>query len=223
MTIRVLLADDQHLVRAGFRRSSTPSPTSTWSARPADGARRSTLARRLRPDVVLMDIRMPGWTASRPPGRLTAGPATTRVLVLTTFDLDEYVYDALRAGASGFLLKDAPPEDLVRGDPGRRRRRGAARPGGHPPADRGVLAHPGDPAASAGVRHAHRPGARGAPAAGPRTVQRRDRRRLYVSEATVKTHVARLLTNSACAIACRPWYTPTSGASSARCPTVDAK
>ena len=116
------------------------------------------------------------------------------MLMLTTFDLDEYVYDALRAGASGFLLKDVPPEQLVAGDPRRRRRRRAARAVGHPPADRGVLAG----AAGRGARlprwRPHRARARGAAPDRPGPVQRRDRRRARSSASPrSKTHVARML------------------------------
>jgi DNA-binding NarL/FixJ family response regulator len=114
--IRVLLADDQALVRTGFRLILSAEPGLEVVGEAADGRRVIELARRTRPDVVLMDIRMPildGIEATR----VLAGPASpdpVKVLILTTFDLDEYVVDALRAGASGFLLKDTPPEDLVR-------------------------------------------------------------------------------------------------------------
>ena len=125
--IRVLVADDQALVRGGLRAScSMASPTSTVVGEAADGAEAVALAAHDRPDVVLMDIRMPeidGIEATRQIAAATA-PGSTRVLVLTTFDLDEYVYDALRAGASGFLLKDTPPAELLAGGP--RRGRGEA-------------------------------------------------------------------------------------------------
>ena len=135
--IRVLIADDQALVRAGLRmilRAS--SRTSRSSARPPTATRRSRMPARPQPDVVLMDIRMPGaGRASRRPAGSSRDRATTpRVLILTTFDLDEYVYEALQAGASGFLLKDIPPEQLVDAiRVGRRRRRSCWRrrsPGG---------------------------------------------------------------------------------------------
>jgi len=112
--IRVLLADDQAMVRAGFRLILSAEPDITVVGEAADGAEAVTAARRLRPDVTLMDVRMPrldGISATR---RLAAeDPPVTRVVVLTTFDVDSHVYDALRAGASGFLLKNAPPEELV--------------------------------------------------------------------------------------------------------------
>ena len=110
--IRVLLADDQGLVRAGFRMILRAEPDIEVVGEAGDGAEAVTRARETSPDVVLMDIRMPGVDGVEATRRIavTGGP---RVLVLTTFDLDEYVYEALRAGASGFLLKDVPEEQLV--------------------------------------------------------------------------------------------------------------
>ena len=111
--IRVLLADDQRLVRSGFRMILSAEPGIEVVGEAGDGVEAVALARELGPDVVLMDVRMPkvdGIEATRRLHRLDHPP---RVLVLTTFDLDEYVYDALRAGAGGFLLKDAPEEQLV--------------------------------------------------------------------------------------------------------------
>ena len=114
--IRVVLADDQGLVRAGFRMILRAEPEIEVAGEAADGAEAVALARELSPDVMLMDIRMPGLDGIEATRRIVAadreGPA---VLVLTTFDLDEYVYEALRAGASGFLLKDAPEDQLVAG------------------------------------------------------------------------------------------------------------
>jgi DNA-binding NarL/FixJ family response regulator len=115
MTTRVVVADDQALVRAGFRLLVDSAPDLEVVGEAADGAQAVELARRERPDVVLMDIRMPvldGLEATRQIGALDE-TAAVRILVLTTFDLDEYVYEALRAGASGFVLKDIPPADLL--------------------------------------------------------------------------------------------------------------
>jgi DNA-binding NarL/FixJ family response regulator len=114
VTIKLLLADDQELVRTGFRLILNAEPDMVVSGEAADGAQAVNEAARLRPDVVLMDVRMPGVDgieATRRLGRIA--PEPPRVIMLTTFDLDQYVYDALRAGASGFLLKDAPATQLV--------------------------------------------------------------------------------------------------------------
>jgi DNA-binding NarL/FixJ family response regulator len=114
MTIRVVLADDERLVRAGFRMILSAEPDITIVAEAGDGREAVQAVRQHPTDVVLMDIRMPivdGLEATR---RILDGPLVPpRVIVLTTFDLDEYVFEALRAGASGFLLKDAPEERLV--------------------------------------------------------------------------------------------------------------
>jgi DNA-binding NarL/FixJ family response regulator len=112
----VLLADDQGLVRAGFRALLDAEPDVEVVAEAADGAEAVELTRRERPDVVLMDVRMPRLDGLEATRRITSMPglAGTRVVVLTTFELDEYVFGALRAGASGFLLKDIDPPDLVR-------------------------------------------------------------------------------------------------------------
>jgi len=111
MTIRVAIADDQAMVRAGFRMIVESQPDMTLAGEAADGHDAIELVRRERPDVILMDVRMPrvdGIQATRE----VAGQ--TRVVILTTYELDEYVFDALAAGASAFLLKSAPPEDLIR-------------------------------------------------------------------------------------------------------------
>ncbi|MDK9495247.1 response regulator transcription factor [Streptomyces katrae] len=114
--IRVLLADDQLLVRAGFRALLDAQPDIEVAGEAADGAQAVRLARELRPHVVLMDIRMPlldGLAATR---AISADQdlADVRVVMLTTFELDEYVFEAIRAGASGFLVKDTEPEELLR-------------------------------------------------------------------------------------------------------------
>lgn len=111
--IRVLLADDQALIRAGFRMILRTEPDIEVVGEAADGENAVVLARELEPHVVLMDIRMPGLDGIEATRRVVIDETSPRVLVLTTFDLDEYVYGALRAGASGFLLKDAPEQQLV--------------------------------------------------------------------------------------------------------------
>lgn len=127
MTIRVIIVDDQAMVRAGFAALLAAQSDIDVVGEAPDGAQGVELSRRTHPDVVLMDVRMPemdGLEAARrlltPPGGggtaqapQAAGEHLPRVLMLTTFDVDDYVYEALRAGASGFLLKDAPPADLI--------------------------------------------------------------------------------------------------------------
>jgi DNA-binding NarL/FixJ family response regulator len=112
VSIRVLLADDQAMVRAGFRMILEAEADVDVTGEAEDGEQAVFEAKRLRPDVVLMDVRMPKLDGIEATRRVRDA-TQARVLVLTTFDLDEYVYGALRAGASGFLLKDAPPEQLV--------------------------------------------------------------------------------------------------------------
>jgi DNA-binding NarL/FixJ family response regulator len=111
--IRVAVVDDQALVRAGFRLICEAEDDLTVVGEAADGAEGVALVERARPDVVLMDIRMPALDGVEACARVTRSHPDVRVLMLTTFDLDEYVFAALRAGASGFLLKDTPPETLV--------------------------------------------------------------------------------------------------------------
>ena len=110
--IRVAIADDQALVRAGFRAILTVYPDIEVVGEAEDGVEAVDLVRRERPDIVLMDVHMPRLDGIQATARIVA-EGLAKVLVLTTFDVDKYVLDALRAGASGFLLKDAPPEDLV--------------------------------------------------------------------------------------------------------------
>jgi len=117
MTVRVLIVDDQTLVRTGFRMILEAEEDIEVVGEAADGVEAITEARRLEPDVVLMDVRMPELDGIEATRRLLAngGAGDTKVVMLTTFDMDEYVFDALRAGASGFLLKDVPPERLIDG------------------------------------------------------------------------------------------------------------
>ena len=198
MTIAVLLADDQPLLRMGFRMILEAQPDMTVAGEAADGAQAVEQTAALAPDVVLMDVRMPGTDGIEATRKIVAAGAAARVLILTTFDLDEYAFAALRAGASGFLLKDAPPDDLLSGI--------RAVAGGEavvaPSVTRRLL-----------DAYAHRlPGGR-APATraarlDPLTEREREvllavagglsnaeiAARLVVSEATVKTHVGRILT-----------------------------
>ncbi|HYO34402.1 MAG TPA: response regulator transcription factor [Nocardioidaceae bacterium] len=113
MTIRVLIADDQAMVRAGLQLLLSGEPDIEVVAVAGTGREAVAQASRFNPDVVLMDIRMPDMDGLEATRRILEADQTARVLVLTTFNLDEYVYEALRAGASGFVLKDDPPESLI--------------------------------------------------------------------------------------------------------------
>jgi DNA-binding NarL/FixJ family response regulator len=115
MTIGVVVADDQALVRAGFRVLVNSAPDLHVVGEASDGAEAVDVVAATHPDVVLMDVRMPIMDGLEATRRITSSPSgtATRILVLTTFELDEYVFDALRFGASGFLLKDTPPDDLL--------------------------------------------------------------------------------------------------------------
>jgi len=117
VSVGILIADDQALVRAGFRMILDAEEDLAVLGEASDGLEAVTMAERMQPDVVLMDIRMPELDGIEATRRIiaAAGERPVRVLMLTTFDLNEYVYEALRAGASGFLLKDVPPEQLVAG------------------------------------------------------------------------------------------------------------
>ena len=111
--IRVLLVDDQSLLRMGFRMILEAEPDIEVIGEAADGQTGVSMASALHPDVVLMDVRMPGLDGIRATASITAAGPLTKVLILTTFDLDEYVFTGFKAGASGFLLKDAPPAELL--------------------------------------------------------------------------------------------------------------
>jgi len=113
VTVRVLLVDDDHLMRAGLKAVLSSDDSIEVAGEAADGREAPALARSLQPDVVLMDIRMPDVDGITATGEVLAAAPETRVLILTTFELDDYVFGALRAGASGFLLKRTRPEELV--------------------------------------------------------------------------------------------------------------
>jgi DNA-binding NarL/FixJ family response regulator len=114
VSIRVLLADDQAMVRAGFRMILGSEPDIEVVGEAESGEQAAAATRRLRPDVVLMDIQMPGGDGLQATRRITESPElTSRVVILTTFERDEYVFEAMQSGASGFLLKNAPPEELI--------------------------------------------------------------------------------------------------------------
>ncbi|MGY1830219.1 response regulator [Geodermatophilus sp. SYSU D01180] len=195
--IRVALVDDQQMVRAGFRMVIDSQPDLTVVGEAGDGAAAVDLLRATAADVVLMDVRMPGTDGIEATRQVTALPDPPRVVVLTTFDLDEYVVAAIGAGASGFLLKDAPPEEML----------AAVR-----------TVHAGDSVIAASstrrlLQHVapmlRGAGAAPAPATGLSELTPRERevlvqmalgatnteiaQRLFVSEATVKTHVGRVL------------------------------
>jgi DNA-binding NarL/FixJ family response regulator len=193
MNIRVLVADDEELVRTGLRLILNTEPDIEVVAEASNGRNAVEMATALQPDVVLLDIRMPELDGLEVTRLLIGGGSTSRVVILTTFDLDQYVYDALRAGASGFLLKDAPAHQLIT-------------------AVRAAAA--GDALLAPSVtRRLITEFARRGPRVAPLAVQALTDRELevlrllarglsnaeiaaelYIGEGTVKTHVARLLT-----------------------------
>jgi len=115
MPLKVMVVDDQALVRAGFRMILEAESDFVVVAEAADGDQAVDIVRAADPDVVLMDVRMPGIDGIEATRRITAHSQPPRIIMLTTFDMDQYVYDAMAAGASGFMLKDVPPEQLVAG------------------------------------------------------------------------------------------------------------
>ena len=192
--ISVLIADDQDLIREGLRMLLEAEPDLAVAGEAADGGQALAQARRLDPDVILMDVRMPGMNGIEATTRLVQAGARARILMLTTFNLDEYVYHALKAGASGFLLKDASRERLT----GAVRTVAAGETLLAPAITRRLIEDfcggpaPGRPAADAAGRLTERElgvvrlvaqGLSNAEIAG----------RLYLSEATVKSHIARIL------------------------------
>ncbi len=196
MTIRVLLVDDQDLVRAGFAMVLGSQPDLTVVGEAADGAAAVRLARECPADVVVMDVRMPGLDGVAATREICQAADRPRVLILTTFDLDEYAFAALRAGASGFLLKSAPPEELLyairsihNGDsvvaPSTTRRLiGRFLP--HLPATEGVLDHKG--LAELTVREREVLTEVGSGLSNTEIAAL-----LHISEATVKTHVGHIM------------------------------
>lgn len=140
--VRVLLADDQPLVRSGLRVIMADQPDLEVVGEAATGAEAVQLVGDVHPDVVVMDIRMPGMDGIEATRLITAGPAAARVLILTTFDEDDHVYGALRAGASGFMVKDMALDDILTAIRVVAMRRRADRPGCHAPPDRRVRRAP---------------------------------------------------------------------------------
>ena len=193
MTIRILLADDQAMVRAALAALLDAQPDFTVVGEAADGVQAVASARELVPDVVLMDIRMPRLDGIAATRRILAQPSPPHVVALTTYDLDEYVYEVMQAGAYGFLLKHAPPEELLLGV------RAAA--------DGGALLSPTVTRRLLGEFVRQRPRARPPAALDRLTPREREifdlivrgrsnseiARQLFVAESTVKTHVAHVL------------------------------
>ena len=201
--IGIVVADDHEVVRAGFAALLDTQPDFTVLGTAADGAEAVRVCRSARPDVVLMDVRMPGTDGIEATRQLALDPEhTPRVLILTTFDLDEYVFDALRAGASGFLLKDVTAERLFEGVRVVASGDALLAPRRHQAADQRVRPDPAEPGGGRG-----RPA--GSASAALRTLTPRETEvlrlvaaglsnaeiaaRLVVTEDTVKTHVSRTL------------------------------
>jgi DNA-binding NarL/FixJ family response regulator len=196
MSITILLVDDQELLRMGFRMVLDAQEDLEVVGEAADGAQAVAFVSEHSPDVVLMDVRMPGTDGVQATDRIVSSGSQSRVIILTTFDLDEYAYAALRAGASGFLLKDAPPTDLISairavasGDavvaPSTTRRL-LANLTHRPPDPGGSDAHPALEPLTPREREVMLAVSRGLSNAEIAEV-------LVLSEATVKTHVGRIL------------------------------
>jgi DNA-binding NarL/FixJ family response regulator len=192
--IRVLLADDQQMIRAGLRMLCEAQPDVEVVGEAGNGRDAVVLAERLAPDVVVMDLRMPGVDGITATGRILAARPATRVLVLTTFGDDEHLYPALTAGACGFLLKDAPPAELLDGI-----RRAAA--GGSPFSEevlgrlvrRAVQARPGQPRVDDDLTARERE-VLDLVAEGLSNIEIGER--LHIGVTTVKTHITSLMTKT---------------------------
>lgn len=192
MTIRTLVVDDQSMVRAGLHMLLAHEPDIDVVAEASNGVEAIAQAARYHPDVILMDIRMPELDGLEATRRVLAADETARVLILTTFNLDDYVFEALRAGASGFVLKDEPPEQLIAAV----RTIAAGDALLSPSITRNVIEH--------FTRHQRRPPPRAVESLTPRELDvfrliasglsnAEIGRELFVSDTTVKTHVTRLL------------------------------
>ena len=198
MSISILLADDQPLLRLGFRLVLDAQDDMKVVGEAGDGAAALRQVRETQPDVVLMDVRMPGMDGIEATRQITAASMATRVLILTTFDLDEYAYAGLRAGASGFLLKNVPPPDLLSAIRAVASGDAVVSPAVTRRLLDAFLPHLPGPAAPAPVP----------PELGQLTTREREiliqvaaglsnaeiAERLFLAEATVKTHVSRILT-----------------------------